>query len=413
MTTQPRTSGESVRSSRYHLAMRKTLLACIAITLSISIVNPAQAAPKASVVTAAFKTLLNSTVDSMDALEQKYEADVDLLDDALSAATKAANALLAQEIQTATDLYSPQIASANQRLEAAKTQFKNNSDLKIQQSLFSWQNADRVYSHLICPETTLPAGPGWMEIAKRYCSNVNNLPRPGDISTKTTSKNTIGGEDWQPNEIAKIALVSADNKDVLYAVSNGWLVPVNPSLFDSSRLSILAENGNVADLTQKNGKARLAAEAKNQKAIEAANKARSDALADLDEAFETAKAQLEAQETAANLALLAAKRASKDVKVFDAAFAVAYKFEYNRLMVGEIADAAWTGEWTFRTIDSIIKVNKLAVNGDAIASKYSMSSAKAFNNVVGNAFTNEPEFRSALKVLTAIYKKTTKVSLKI
>ncbi len=260
-------------------------------------------------VTAAFKTLLNTTVDSMDALEQKYEADVDLLDEALSVATKAANAVLAQEIQAATDLYSPQIASANQRLEAAKTLFKNNSDLKIQQSLFSWQNADRVYSHLICPETTLPAGAGWMEIAKRYCSNVNNLPRPGDISTKTTSKNTIGGEDWQPNEIAKIALTSADNKDVLFAVSNGWLVPVNPSLFDSSRLSILTETGNVADLVQKNGKARLAAEAKNQKAIEAANKIRTDSLADLDEAYEEAKALMEAQETAANLALLAAKRA--------------------------------------------------------------------------------------------------------
>ena len=408
----PRAVGEYVRPRGYPFSMRKTLVACIVIALSISMASPTQAAPKASAVTVAFKTLLNTTVDSMDALEQKYEADVDLLDEALSAATKAANTVLAQEIQAATDLYSPQIASANQRLEAAKTLFKNNSDLKIQQTLFSWQNADRVYSHLICPETTLPAGAGWMEIAKRNCSNANNLPRPGDISTKTTSKNTIGGEDWQPNEIAKIALGSADNKDILFAVSNGWLLPVNPSLFDSSRLAISAETGNVADLTQKNGKARLAAETKSQKAIEAANKIRSDALADLDEAFETAKAQLEAQETAANLALLAAKRASKDVKVFDTAFAVAYKFEYNRLMVGEIADAAWTGEWTFRTIDSIIKVNKLAVNGDAIASKYSMSSAKAFNNVVGNAFTNEPEFRSALKVLTAIYKKTTKVSLK-
>lgn len=381
--------------------------------MSLSIVVPAQAAPKASVVTAAFKTLLNTTVDSMDALDQKYEADVDTLDEALFEATKAANAVLAQEFQAATDLYSPQIAAANLRLEAAKLQFKNNSDLKIQQSLFSSQNKDRVFIHLICPETTLPAGAGWMEIAKRYCSNVNNLPRPGDVSTKTTSKNIIGGEDWQSGEVAKIDLVSADNKDLLLAVSNGWLVPVNPSLFDSSRLAISNETGNIADLTQKNGKARLAAEAKNLKTIETANKVRSDALADLDEAYENAKAQLEAQTTAANLALLAAKRAAKDAKVFDAAFAVAYKFEYNRLMVGEIADAAWTGEWTFRTVDSIIKVNKLAVSGDAIASKYSMSSAKSFNNIVGNAFTNEPEFRSALKVLTTIYKKTTKVSLKV
>ena len=403
----------SVSHTRYPFDMRKTLVTLLVTLLCVSFITPAQAAPKASLVSTAFKTLLNTTVDSMDALDQKYEADVDLLDDALSAATKAANTVLAQEIQAATDLYSPQIAAANQRLDAAKLQFKNNSDLKIQQSLFSSQNKDRVFTHLVCPETTLPAGVGWMEIAKRYCSNVNNLPRPGDVSTKTTSKNIIGGEDWQSGEVAKIDLVSADNKDLLLAISNGWLVPVNPSLFDSSRLAMSNETGNIADLTQKNGRARLAAETKNQKAIEAANQIRSAALTELDEAYENAKAQLEAQETAANLALLAAKRASKDVKVFDAAFAVAYKFEYNRLMVGEIADAAWTGEWTFRTIDSIIKVNRLAVNGDAIASKYSMSSAKAFNSVVGNAFTNEPEFRSALKVLTAIYKKATKVSLKV
>jgi len=111
------------------------------------------------------------------------------------------------------------------------------------------------------------------------------------------------------------------------------------------------------------------------------------------------------------LALLAAKRASKDSN-FDSAFVIAYKFEYNRKMVGQIADEAWTGEWTFRTIDSIIKVNKLAVSGDAIAASYSRSQAAAFNSAVGNAFTNEPDFRASLKVLTSIYKKSTNTTLK-
>ena len=172
--------------------MRKVLVALAVSSLALVGIAPAEAAPKASVVTAAFKTLLNATADSMEALDQKYEADVSVLDDALTAATKAADATLAQELQAATDLYSPQIAASNQKLEAAKVLFTNNSDLKIQQSLFSWQNADHIYGLLICPDTTLPAGAGWMEIAKRYCSNVNNKPRPGDISTKTTSKNTIG-----------------------------------------------------------------------------------------------------------------------------------------------------------------------------------------------------------------------------
>ena len=392
--------------------MRKVLAVLAVSSVAFMGMAPAVAAPKGSVVTAAFKTLLNTTTDSMDALDQKYESDVSALDDALAAATKLADSTLAQDLQAATDLYSPQIASANQKLEAAKVQFTNNSDLKIQQSLFSWQNADHIYQLLICPDTTLPNGPGWMEIAKRYCSNINNKPRPGDISTKTTSKNTIGGEDWQPGDVAKISLVSADNKDLLYAISNGWVVPVNQSIFDSSRLAIISETANVADLVQKNGKARTAAQTKRDNAVAAATAIRANSLATLDDVYQTSKTELEAQQTAANLALLASKRAAKDPANFDVAFSTAYKFEYNRQMMDQIADEAWTGEWTYRTIDSIIKVNKLAAAGDAIASKYSLVSAKNFNSLVGNAFTNEPDFRAALKVLTATYKQTTKVTLK-
>jgi hypothetical protein len=81
--------------------------------------------------------------------------------------------------------------------------------------------------------------------------------------------------------------------------------------------------------------------------------------------------------------------------------------------VNEIADASWSGEWTFRTIDSIIKVSRLANTGDAIAARYSMQSGSAFNSSVGSAFTNEPDFRAALKVLVKIYQQTTKTVLRV
>ena len=93
------------------------MVALLVVLLSASFITPTQAAPKSSLVSAAFKTLLNTTTDSIDALDQKYEADVFILDEALSAATKTANAVLAQEIQAATDLYSRWIVSVNQRLE--------------------------------------------------------------------------------------------------------------------------------------------------------------------------------------------------------------------------------------------------------------------------------------------------------
>jgi hypothetical protein len=392
--------------------MKRIAIALTVLAFAFSSAVPAQAATKATIVSAAFRTLLNQSTTALESLEEKYEADIDLLDQALITATKSADVTLAQDLQSATDFYSPQILAANSKLDAAKILFTNNSDLKIQQSLFTWQNADRVYSLFICPETTLPAGAGWMEIAKRYCVNDNNKPRPGDISTKTTSKNIIGGEDWQSGETAKISLSSASNKDLLYAISYGWLVPVNLSVFDSSRLAIATETGNVADLNQKNGRARIEAQSKRDSAVASATRIRESGLVDLDDAFETSKAQLEAQETAANLALLASKRASKDVAKFDAAFVTAYKFEYNRQMVGEIADAVWNGEWTYRTIDTILEVNKLAAYGDSVGRKYSMGDAIKFNSAVGGAFTSEPDFRAALKVLMATYKKATKVNLK-
>jgi hypothetical protein len=392
--------------------MRKFVFALVALTFISSGAFPAQGATKATTVSTAFRALLNQSTTALESLEQKYEADIDVLDDALVAATKAADATLDQELQAATALYAPQIAAANKKAEDAKLVFLANNKLTIKQSLFSALNKDRVWQYFICPDTTLPGGAGWMEIAKRYCSNDNNKPRPGDVSTKTTSKNIIGGEDWQTGDLAEVSYENSSNSYIVDAIAYGWVVPMNISLYDSSRLTVRVETANVNDLTLQNGKARTAAQTKRDRAVEQATTARNTSLADLDDAYETAKSQLEAQETAAKLALLAAKRATKDVSKFDAAFAVAYKFEYNRQMVGEIADAAWNGEWTYRTIDTIIEVNKLAAYGDSVGRKYSMSEAIKFNSAVGGAFTNEPDFRAALKVLTTTYKKVTKVNLK-
>lgn len=388
-------------------SMRKAPALALVLALAVTGLSPASAATKAQTVTAAFKTLLNTTGDSLEGLEQKYESDIDALDAALSAATKAADATLDQELQAATALYAPQIAAANKKAEDAKLVFLANNKLTIQRSLFNSMDKDRVWQYFICPKPRTNEA-GWL-IAKRYCLNDYGYDRFGD-QNKVTGM-TIGGEDWQPGDQAEVSYENSSKSYIMDAIAYGWLTPVNLSLWDSSRITVKTETANANDLTLQNGKARTAAQNKRDNAVTQATKAREAALADLDEAYETAKAELEAKETAANLALLAAKRASKDSN-FDAAFVIAYKFEYNRQMVGQIADAAWTGDWTYRTIDSIIKVNKLAVTGDSIGAKYSKSAASAFNSAVGNAFTNEPDFRAALKVLTAIYKQTTKTTLK-
>jgi hypothetical protein len=379
--------------------MRKVSTLALVLALSITGLAPASAATKAQTVTAAFKTLLNTTGDSLDALEQKYESEIDALDSALAASTKLADDTYSQDLLAATNLYAPQIAAANKKAEDAKTSYEANNKVRLTTGFFGG-DADRLNWALDClPARVTAVG----KILKRYCGAVEGIPTFGEMG--------YGGEDWQPGDVTTIALRNADDKYVAIGIERGYILPVNLLVFDTSRITYKQGLTDAANLTTLNGKARSAAKDKRDKAVAAAAALRESALADLDEDYEIAKAELEAKETAASLALLAAKRASKDPN-FDAAFVIAYKFEYNRQMVGEIADAAWTGDWTYRTIDSIIKVNKLAITGDAIGSKYSRSAASAFNSAVGNAFTNEPDFRAALKVLTAIYKQTTKTTLK-
>jgi hypothetical protein len=380
--------------------MRKVPALALIFTLALVGLTPVSAATKATTVTAAFKNLLNATGDSLDSLEQKYETDIDALDAALVAATQSADDTYNKDLLAATNLYAPQISAANKKAEDAKTSYESNNKVRLTTGFFGG-DADRLNWALDClPAKDYFAG----KMLKRYCGTVPGIP--------VFPESGFGYEDWQPGDVTTIALRNADDKYVAIGIERGYIVPLNLLVFDTSRIGYKQALSESANLTALNGKARVSAKEKRDKAVEAATSIREAALAILDEAYESAKAQLEAQETAANLALLAAKRASKDAANFDSAFVIAYKFEYNRKMVGEIADAAWTGEWTFRTIDTIIEVNKLAATGDSIGSKYSKSKAAAFNSAVGNAFTNEPDFRAALKVLTAIYKKTTKVSLK-
>ena len=379
--------------------MKKIGLVGLLITSLVLPGTSASAAPKATTVTAAFKNLLNVTANSLDALEQKYETDIDALDATLVAATRSADDTYDQELLAATNLYTPLIAAANKNADFWKSQYEANNKVLLTTGFFG--EDDRLNNALDClPPKDYFAG----KLLKRYCAGVDGIPTFG-----TTG---YGGEDWQKGDITTIALRNAEDKYVAIGIQKGYIVPVNLILFDTGRVGYKRALADSANQTALNGKARVSAKEKRDRAVAAATKVRESALADLDDAYETTKAQLEAQETAANLALLAAKRASKDAANFDSAFVVAYKFEYNRQMVNEIADAAWTGDWTYRTIDSIIKVNRLAVTGDSIASRYTKSAASSFNSAVGNAFTNEPDFRAALKVLTSIYKKTTNTTLK-
>ena len=100
--------------------MRKAAFAGLALALSLVGFSPASAATKATLVTNAFKTLLTTTGNSLDLLEQKYEADIDALDAALANSKIAASGTYDQEIQAASNLYSPQISTSTQKVSLSR-----------------------------------------------------------------------------------------------------------------------------------------------------------------------------------------------------------------------------------------------------------------------------------------------------
>jgi hypothetical protein len=131
--------------------MRRIAIVLAGLTLAASGVVPAQAATKATIVTAAFNALLNQSATSLEALEEQYEADVDALDSALADATRFANATYDTEFSAATLLYSPQISAINLKITEAKAKFVSVSSLKV----LSLGTNRNYWGNLDCPSTRL------------------------------------------------------------------------------------------------------------------------------------------------------------------------------------------------------------------------------------------------------------------
>jgi len=377
----------------------------LAISLATPMTSGQAATASAKYVKAAksFNTVLSTSTDALDALDAKLQSDLDALDATMEASVTAADSTLQSDLAAATALYSPQIASANQVITDAKAKYLTVNQVKIINPAFG--DLDRINWALQCPDTRLPNGPTWLEIAKRYCTNDGGFARPGDKSTKGIIGSTVGGEDWQPGDITTISIASADDKYVQAGIAAGLISMVNQAGFDAVRLSIATSTRNVADLTTKYGNVRTAAQSKHDAAVTAAKKVRDAAADSLNQTYEGQKAKIQSQIDASQDGLLAAQRASKDGAAFDKSFGVAFQFEYNRKQLSNLADTPWEGLYTFKAIDTLFKVTKLSIQADAIASSYSTKVAQAFNNSLGNVFTNDADFRASLKLAVAIYTK--------
>jgi hypothetical protein len=207
-----------------------------------------------------------------------------------------------------------------------------------------------------------------------------------------------------------------ERADYLYEIQLmidlGLIEMLNSVEYQKAALLIQFEPDKIKTLTTQWDAANVAASTKQSAALELSRLAASGPLMSLMESYESNKESLENQVVAGNIAIRAAKRASKNPSIFDKAFVAAYKFEYNAKGLDDVANLSFSSLNTLRSFLSQFAIIELADKAAGVDASYSYLAAEKINKSVGNVFTSDEEFQTPSKLVAAQYKKLTKISLK-
>lgn len=361
--------------------MKRSLISLLAVALLVT-ASPAYAATKATTVAATFKTLLKTSNESLKSIEQKFLAEKEKSDEVLNQSLNKAEIDYQTKLNEVSSLKS-QITKSKEVIVVTIPQFNASNEVEFMTSNYTFT--------------------GW-----RFWFDCASLAPNCGEDTKQYSFKIGDRVKMRPAEIENLFPITY----VEELVQKGVVRLLKPEEFQSAAIILKKEILEVYEKSLKLEPLQKAAKLKNDLAIEDAESEHTRMIEELQAAYDFERERLDPQLLASELAISAVKRASNDLKNFESAFTVAFIFDYNRKKLKEVANSDWTGEWTDKSIDSRAKVLKLILKGDSISKKYARNTASAFNLEVGNAFTVNPDFRAAQEVLSVIYKKTTKTTLK-
>lgn len=409
----PRASISTVGGQVYVQCMRKinvvvvSVIASALLTLNPVAANAADLKNAVKTIVSGFQETLNLTLDQIDALSQEHAKNIADINQVFLDSTAKVNATQASDLLALSNLYNPKIAASNAALGAAKLKWDSVNLILIKDS-FGWMgNVQTVAgNNFVCPPSTLPNGPTWLEIVKRTCNGSPN-PMLGARSTKGNPGSTIGGEDWQKGDIGKLNKFEV-SKELQSVLDDGYMAPVNQVEFDSTRLTIKSETANIDSLNVMYSKARVDLTAKYDASVALIKSSTDKALADEDIRFQALVDDLQAKADQTQSFVLASERAAANYKTFDKAFTTALQFEYNQAQLGEIANLPWAVFTTNRNLSSIMKVVALSDLANSIADNYTYAKAVKLNAAVSTTFTKAPVFSSSLKTAKTYYAKLIK-----
>lgn len=363
--------------------MKKRCLIALIITLQILYNNQATAAVKSEIVLKGFQNYTAESKTALTLAKNKYDSNVAAINLIYSNSLSKIKSNYETEIATAKALYEPKIDASKQAIKDAQNKLLTVNQvrvLKLGTSRNYWGNLD---CPLTRPQCVSPDDKG-------------NLFQIGDV----TRLKLIMGE--RAEYLAEIQLM----------IDLGLIEMLNPVEYQKASATIRFEPDQIKTLMGQLDTAIGSANAKQKNAEEVARATTYAPLMRLSDEYETARNLYENQIIAGNLAIRAAKRASKNPSTYDKAFVAAYKFDYNFKGLDNIANLSFASLNSLRSLLSQYAIIELADKAAAVDSSYSYLAAEKINKAVGNVFTQDTEFQVPAKLVSDQYRKMTKVNLK-
>jgi hypothetical protein len=361
---------------------RLTLVGLIVTSLILSGTS-AGAATKPELVLKGFQSYVASAKSTLSSNKTKYDASVAAINATYSNSVTIAKSNFDKEILSAKNLYDPQIENSKKIIKDAQAKLLTVNQVKVLK-LGTFRS---YWGNLDCPTT-----------------------RPQCVSLDDK------GNLFQVGEVTRLKAVMGERADYLYEIQLmidlGLIEILNSVEYQKAALLIRFEPDKIKTFTTQWDAANAAASTKQSAALELARLAASGPLMSLMESYESNKESLENQVAAGNLAIRAAKRASKNPSIFDKAFVAAYKFDYNAKGLDDVANLSFSSLNTLRSFLSQFAIIELADKAAAVDASYSYMAAEKINKSVGNVFTSDEEFQTPAKLVASQYRKLTKVSLK-
>ena len=124
--------------------------------------------------------------------------------------------------------------------------------------------------------------------------------------------------------------------------------------------------------------------------------------------YDREEEKLKAALNVQKLALAAAKRASLTSRDFEMNFRIAFQFQYNLDSLYLVSSSSFSQIESYLDALNVVSASQAYVLGTGISRNYQSSKAASFNKSLGNAFTNEPEFRSLYSKALSLYRSSAK-----